>query len=48
VDKVLHNFIDEILYVLNNKIPIGLQCTHAEASDCENYDISTAIVFLLT
>lgn len=39
VDKVLHNFIDEILYVLNNKIPIRLQCVHAKASDCENYDI---------
>jgi hypothetical protein len=39
VDRVLHNFTDEILYVLNDKIPIRLQCAHAEASDCENYDI---------
>ena len=39
VNKVLYSFTDKFLYVLNNKIPIRLQCVHAKASDCENYDI---------
>lgn len=39
MDEVQHNFIDEVLCVLNNKIPIRLQRVYAKASDCENYDI---------